>query len=110
MNTNYKFHLHVTLPNYDTRASAFEVDAFVAREAKWEPYDLCSDAMTAAIADGVTSLGAERIDAEREKLAADISRQLTAHIMKAIKSRDLRNGYEQNAEVCNAPRAENKKL
>jgi len=99
MNTNYKFHLHVTLPNYDTRASAFEVDAFVAREAKWEPYDLCSDAMTAAIAGGVTSLGAERIDAEREKLAAEISRQLTAHIMAAIKSRDLRNGYEQNAEI-----------
>jgi hypothetical protein len=98
MNTKYKFHLHVTLPNYDTRASAFEVAAFVAREAKWQPHDVCSDAMTAAIVVGVTSLGAERIDAEREKLAADISRQLTAHIMAAIKSRDLRNGHPQNVQ------------
>lgn len=36
--------------------------------------------------------------AEREKLAADISRQLTAHIMNAIKARDLRNGYPQNTK------------
>jgi hypothetical protein len=96
MNTNYKFYLQVQMPKGESKASAFEVDAFVAREAKWSPYDLCSDAMTAAIADGVTSLGAERIDAEREKLAAEISRKLMAHIMDAIKSRDLRNGYEQN--------------
>lgn len=96
MNTQYKFHLHVQMPNGETRASAFNVDAYTAREAKWEPYDLCSDAMTAAISDGVTDLGAECIDTEREKLAAEISRLLTAHIMNAIKARDLRNGYQQN--------------
>ena len=98
MNTQYKFYLHVQMPNGETKASAFNVDAYTARDSKWEPYDLCSDAITAAIADGVTSLGAERIDTEREKLAADISRQLTAHIMNAIKARDLRNGYPQNVK------------
>lgn len=96
MNTTYKFRLYVQTPDHQEKCSAFDVDAYVAREAGWEPYDLCSDAMTAAIADGVTSLGAQRIDTEREKLAADISRQLTAHIMNAIKARDLRNGYPQN--------------
>lgn len=97
MNTNYKFYLTVQLPKGESKASAFDVCAFVAIEAKWEPYDLCNDAMTAAIADGVTSLGAERIDVEREKLAAEISRKMTARIMNAIKSRDLRNGYQQNS-------------
>lgn len=97
MNTNYRFHLTVEMPNgYDRKYSAFEVAAFVAQQAKWDRYDLCSDAMTAALADGVTSLGAERIDAEREKLAKDVAERLTEHIMNAIKSRDLRNGYEQN--------------
>lgn len=52
MNTQYKFHLHVQMPSGESNASAFNVDAYVARDAKWEPY--------------------------------------------AIKSRDLRNGYEQN--------------
>ena len=93
MNTEYRFHLRVAMPTGEHIASAFNVDAYVAREAKWDRYDLCSDALTAAIAGGVTSLGAQRIDAEREKLAAEISRQLTAHIMAALKSRDLRNGY-----------------
>lgn len=77
-------------------ASAFNVDAFVAREAEWNPYDLCSDSMTAAIAGGVTQLGAQRIDSERQKLAAEVSKLLTEHILNAIKSRDLRNGYKQN--------------
>lgn len=98
MNTTYKFRLFVQTPDHQEKRSAFDVDAYVARDAGWEPYDLCSDAMTAAIADGVTGLGAQRIDAEREKLAADIARQLTAHIMDAIKARDLRNGYPQNNE------------
>lgn len=105
MNTAYKFRLYVEMPNGKQKASAFNVDAYVARDAGWEPYDLCSDAMTAAIADGVTSLGAARIDAEREKLAAEISRLMTAHIMDAIKSRDLRNGYEANVE-SRQPRAQ----
>jgi hypothetical protein len=99
MNTTYKFRLYVETPDCQEKCSAFDVDAYVARDAGWEPYDLCSDAMTAAMADGVTSRGAERIDAEREKLAAEISRQLTAHIMNAIKARDLRNGYPQNTNV-----------
>lgn len=94
MNTEYRFHLRVAMPTGEHIASAFNVDAYVAREAKWGRYDLCSDIMTAAIADGVTSLDALRIDTEREKLAAEISRQLTAHIMAALKSRDLRNGYQ----------------
>jgi len=97
MHTTYKFRLYVQTPDNQEMRSAFDVDAHVARDAGWEPYDLCGDAMTAAIADGVTSLGAQRIDTEREKLAADISRQLTAHIMTAIKARDLRNGYPQNS-------------
>lgn len=99
MNTNFKFYLTVVTPTGEQRQSAFQVEAFVAREAKWNRYDLCSDAVTACIVGGVTSLGAERIDAEREKLAADVSLQLTEHIMRAIKARDLRNGYAQEAPV-----------
>lgn len=91
----YKFRIYVETPSGDQKASGFEVNAFVAQEAQWNPYDLCSDLMTAAMADGVTRSMAERIDVEREKLAAEISRQLTEHIMRAIKSRDLRNGYAQ---------------
>jgi hypothetical protein len=95
MNTNYRFCLHVEMPKGERKVSAFEVDAYVGRDAKWDPYDLCSDEITAALANGVTSLGAERIDAEREKLAKEISKHVTAHIMNAIKSRDLCNGYVQ---------------
>ncbi len=95
MNTQYRFRLSVEMPNGEQKHSAFNVDAYMARAAKWDPYDLCSDSMTAAIADGVTSLGAAKIDAEREKLATEIACVLTKHIMDAIKSRDLRNGYAQ---------------
>ena len=98
MNTNYKFRLYVQTPDNHEKSSAFVVDAYTARDAGWEPYDLCSDAMTAYVASGVTAQGAARIDVEREKLAAEISRQITAHIMEQLQARDLRNGYGQNAE------------
>lgn len=93
MNTNYRFYLTAISPNGSEQRSSYEVYAFIASEYKWSPYDLCTDSMTAAIADGVTSLGAQRIDAEREKLAAEISRRLTEHIMRAIKTHDTVNGY-----------------
>ena len=92
-NTDYKFTLYVETPDGDRKAMAFNVAAYLAEEFK--PYDLCSDAVTAIIAGGVTGYGADRIDAEREKLAADISRNLTRAIMKAIKADDKRNGYDQ---------------
>jgi hypothetical protein len=95
MNTKYKFYFSVLLPDYIKKSVAFELDAYEAREARWDPYDLCSDAMTAAIAGGITPLGARRIDTQREKLAAHIAPLLTDSIMKALKSRDLINGYEQ---------------
>lgn len=96
MNSKYQFILYVQLPNsYERKATGFNLDAYVARESKWEPYDLCSDATTALIAGGVTGGMAERIDVEREKLAREIAENLTAHIMKTIKSQDTRNGYPQ---------------
>lgn len=96
MNSNYKFRLYVETPNHDQKAVFFEVDAFVAMDFKWSPIDVCSDFMTAHMAGGVTSMGAERIDVERKKLAAEISEKLTNHIMDSIKSRDLKNGYTRN--------------
>jgi hypothetical protein len=98
MNDKYRFRLTVETPDHRHECSAFDVDAFIAKEAQWDRYDLCSDSFTAAIAGGVTSLGAQHIDVEREKLAKQIAEALTAHIMAAIKARDLRNGYEQNTE------------
>ena len=83
------------MPNGESKAWRFNVDAYLARDAKWEPYDLCSDAVTAAMADGVTSLGAQRIDEDREKLAEEIARHICTGIMAQLKSRDLRNGYPQ---------------
>ncbi len=84
------------MPDHQEVVSAFEVEAFVARESEWNPYDLCSDAVTAMLAGGVTSYGAARIDVEREKLAKEVSRALTLHILKSIQTRDLRNGYKQS--------------
>jgi len=98
MNTAYKFRLTVQTPDHKEHCSAFDVDSKTARDSGFEPYDLCSDGKIAYAVGGVTTSGAERIDVEREKLAAEISRQITAHIMESIKSRDLRNGYRQNAE------------
>lgn len=96
MISKYQFLLYVQLPNsYERKATAFNVDAYVARESKWEPYDLCSDATTALIAGGVTGGIAERIDLEREKLAKEIAEHLTAHILKSIKAQDTHNGYPQ---------------
>ena len=96
MNTNYKFRLYVQTPDHRPEiCSAFDVESKTARDYGFEPYDLCTDAMTAFAVGGVTSAGADRIDTEREKLASEIAKQLTAHIMESIKSRDLRNGYPQ---------------
>lgn len=92
MNDPYIFRLSVEMPNGERVVSAFNVAAHVAREFKWSRYDLCSDAVTATLVGGVDALGAKRIDAEREKLAAEVSRELTRHILDAIKSRDLRDG------------------
>lgn len=92
MNNLYKFILSVEMPNGERVVSAIDVTAYVAREFKWGRYDLCSDADTATLVGGVDALGAKRIDAEREKLAAEVSRELTRRILDAIKSRDLRDG------------------
>jgi hypothetical protein len=77
MNDKYRFRLTVETPDHRHECSAFDVDAFIAKEAQWDRYDLCSDSF---------------------KLAKQIAEALTAHIMAAIKARDLRNGYEQNTE------------
>jgi hypothetical protein len=95
MNTNYKFRLTVETPDGQHKTVAFDVDAYTARHMEWEPYDLCSDALTAVAVGGVSKMGAARIDTEREKLAAEVAGKLTSHILNEIKSRDLHNGYEQ---------------
>ncbi len=101
MHPQFKFYLQVETPDHQRKCSAFNVDAHIAKEAQWNRYDLCSDSFTAAMVGGVTSLGAERIDVEREKLAREIAEALTTHIMDAIKASDLRNGYPQNNLVSN---------
>lgn len=100
MTQGYRIYVQVLPPGeYNTKGFAYEVDAFMAEDFKWVPYDLCSDSMTALIAGGVTSRQAARIDADREKLAKDISNGLTNAIMKALKSRDLENGYKKEPQA-----------
>lgn len=93
MNNQYQFALSVRCPNGKIHVQAFDVDAFAAKQ--FEPYDLCSDPLTAMMAGGVLPSGSARINADRERLAKQISTALTEGILKAIKSRDLHNGYEQ---------------
>jgi hypothetical protein len=91
----YQFRLYVTTPMGTQMCSAFNVEAFVANDFGWKPYDLCSDSFTASMSGGVTHSQAMRIDNDREALAKQISESLTQRIMKSIKSEDLRNGYKQ---------------
>ena len=95
MNLNYKLHLILKTPDQQQHLSSFEVPAHIAERYGWEPYDLCVDSMTANLAKGVTHFAAERIDGEREKLASEIAEELTKHILEALKSRDLENGYHK---------------
>lgn len=100
MTTHHQIHVRFIPANdFKPIEVGYSVDAFVAQDHGWGPYDLCRDAMTAMIADGVTRLGAARIDADREKLAKDIANGLTNAIMKALKSRDLENGYRKETQV-----------
>jgi len=93
MNTRYRFELIVDMPSGEQKQACFEVEALVAKECLWEPYDRCSDGLSFLAGLGVSEDGAKRIDTQREKLAQEIAGRLTAHIMAAIKSRDLRDGY-----------------
>lgn len=93
MNTLYRFTLGVECPDGKRHVEAFNIEAYAARQ--WEPYDLCDNSLCAMMAGGVMKMGALRIDAEREKLAKQIAAKLTAAILKAIKARDLHNGYPQ---------------
>ena len=95
MNTRYRFSLCVECPDGKRHHQDFIVDAFSAPEL--EPYDLCSDPLSAMAMGGVMRMGAARIDTDRRRLAEQISASLTDGILKAIKGRDLRNGYEQEA-------------
>lgn len=94
MQTQYRFTLSVECPDGNRYVEAFNVEAFAAKHL--EPYDLCSEPLTAMLAGGVMQLGAARIDTDRKQLAAQVSTALTEHILKAIKTRDLRNGYPQS--------------
>jgi hypothetical protein len=95
-NMTYRFRLYVETPDRQEKISCFNVPAFVAEESGWIPQDVCDEPMTAFVMGGATRGMAARIDVEREKLARDISDQLTTHIMNSIKARDLRNGYAQS--------------
>jgi hypothetical protein len=95
MNTQYRFTICVDCPDGKRHIQAFNVDAFAAPQL--EPYDLCSEPLSAMMAGGVMRIGAARIDADRQRLAEQVSAALTDGILNAIKGRDLRNGYEQNA-------------
>jgi hypothetical protein len=95
MSQNYKIHVYFETPDGKRLAAVYQVEAFVAERADWQRYDVCRDATSALVYGGVTDERAARIDVEREKLAREISDQLTEHILKGLKSRDLRNGYAQ---------------
>lgn len=94
MNTQYRFSLCVECPDGKRHIQAFNVDAFAAPQL--QPYDLCSEPITAMMVVGVMSMGAARIDTDRKRLAEQVSAALTNGILNAIKGRDLQNGYEQN--------------
>lgn len=93
MRSQYHFTLIVECPDGKRHATPFDVDAHAATQ--FEPYDLCSSSMAAGLAGGVMPQRASRIDVERRELAWQIARILTDNILEQIKSRDLRNGYEQ---------------
>lgn len=93
MRNQYRFTLSVECPDGKRHVNAFAVDAHSAPQL--EPYDLCSSPMGAGLAGGVMPQRAARIDVEREALAQQIANILTDNILEQIKSRDLRNGYEQ---------------
>lgn len=96
MRNQYHFALSVECPDGKRHATAFDVDAHAAPQ--FEPYDLCSSPMGAGLAGGVMPQRASRIDVERRELAWQIARILTDNILEQIKSRDLRNGYEQEPQ------------
>lgn len=96
LNTQYRFTLCVECPDGQRHIQDFNVGAFAARQL--DPYDLCSEPLSAMMAGGVMQMGAARIDADRKRLAEQVAAALTDGILTAIKSRDLRNGYEQNAQ------------
>ena len=93
MTTRYRFELIVDMPSGEQKQACFEVEALVAKECLWEPYDRCSDGLSFVAGLGVSEDGAKRIDAQRKELAKEIAGRLTAEIMDAIKSHDLRDGY-----------------
>ena len=92
----YRLILSVECPGGKRHSTAFEVGAHAAPQ--FEPYDLCSSPMGAGLAGGVMPQRAARIDVGRETLAQQIAGILTESILEQIKSRDLRNGYEQTPQ------------
>lgn len=95
MISQYQFHLSVTCPDGQRHTRAFIVEAFSAPQ--FEPYDMCSEPLTAMMAGGVMPTGAARIDTDRKRLAEQIAAKITEGILNAIKGRDLNNGYPRTS-------------
>lgn len=98
MNRNYRFMVDVEMPGGERKRAAFEVAAYIA-DPICKAYDLCDDAVTALIVGGVTAGMAERIDVDRRGFAKEMAERLTDCLLDGIKSRDTRNGYEQNPSL-----------
>ncbi len=88
--------LRVEFPDGEWRTVVFAIDERAAPELN--PYDLCSEPITPMAARRVMRMQADHIDKRRECLAQKVSAVLTNGIIKAIKSRDLRDGYKQKDE------------
>lgn len=90
----YRFTVCVDAPGSTERiCRAFDVDPQVA--PCLEPYDQCSDPFTARLVGGLDTSEAAAVDALRKKLIDHIAQQISAGLMEALKSRDLRDGYAQ---------------
>lgn len=94
----YEFRLTIELPNGKRAASCFRVDS-VMTDRVLRPMDICTDNLTAMMVAGKTLQQAERIKADREGLARDISKRLTLAILKVIEEQDTVNGYPAKEEL-----------
>ena len=93
MMTGYRFFFEIQFPDHTRKTVALEVSEEVA--TPFTPYDLADDALGEFLG-GLNRRAAAMRDGDRKHIADKIAGELSRHIMEAIKSKDLRNGYEQS--------------
>jgi len=88
---HFRFTLTCETPDGKIHRRAFIVDSEIPTPFK--SYDFCPDPAIARMVGGISSTA--RIDTDRERLARQISTEVTEGILTSVKSQDTKNGYPQ---------------